>query len=133
MSEVNDMAFFERMLAEHPEMANWTVNDLDAEICRLRAKIEDEERIRTQIYRENGFIAPYDGELFLRVLRPLDHKLTVSEMFEVIRRKKRRGHLQQEALEVFDRYYASEIRFPGDADVERLEAIYDSKLAQKDK
>ena len=42
MSEANDMAFFERMLAEHPEMANWTVNDLDAEICRLRAKIEPE-------------------------------------------------------------------------------------------
>lgn len=104
-------------------------------LCWLEAKIADEERKtderEREIYRAYGCVAPCDAKLFYEVVKNLISEETpMHRAMEFLRMKKRRGHKQQKALEIWDRHYArnKHIRFADedilpfiDAAIERSE------------
>lgn len=74
-------------------------------MCWLKAKLEDLEEEAAREDRAQGVIAKSDLKLFLQVLRPYGDDTMISEGFEILRRKKRRGHRQQKALDLWDTHY----------------------------
>jgi len=124
-----------KILEEHPEWANWTLDDLRAEECRLQASIEDRENRLSQLYRQNGCLAPYDCRLFHSVWRDYSKDATVSQVMEALRVKRRRGHKQQEALDIWDAHYAhlDEVCFPDEEMVDRIEALFEEQEAAREK
>ena len=74
-------------------------------LCWLKAKLEDLEEGEAREDRAKGLIARSDLKLFLDVLRPYGDDTLLSDGFEILRRKKRRGHRQQKALDLWDQHY----------------------------
>jgi predicted glycosyl hydrolase (DUF1957 family) len=123
---------FDRILRRNPEWANMTLDQIDAEICRLQAQIEDQERVRSQTYRLHGFISPYDAKLFGRVWKRFDPKATISQVMTALRAQKRRSHIQQEALDTYDQHYTKRVmRFPQEADIDRVEVWVEAAIAKR--
>jgi hypothetical protein len=81
--------------------------------CWMKARIEDlqrnieagEER-DARIFRKYAVMPPSDSKLFRRVLRGFRADITIGQGMTAIRVKKRRGRLQEKALEIWDRHYA---------------------------
>lgn len=88
----------------------------------LQAKRQDLERERDGRYRSEGFVAPGDIVLFTAAAKGLKASAAAPmwKIMEMLRRKKRRGHRQQEALDRWDQ--CKHLAFPTDEDIERLES-----------
>ena len=120
---------FAKMLADHPEWADWTYDDFSAELCRLKAEDEDRERRRTKVYRDNGYLSPYDWGLLISVSRNmgLSDDATAGDILNLLRLKKRRGHKQQELLEALEWSGVHRAKLPDDQTIDRLEEIFRSR------
>lgn len=121
----DDGEFMRRMLEKHPEWAHWTRDDLQADMCRLKASIEDREERLAVIYRQNGYVAPSDLELFLSVARKMPEDVTVEQFFTYLRLKPKRGHNQQRALDLFEKYYPKGWVLADEPTRDRLHAIHE--------
>jgi hypothetical protein len=124
------------ILERHPEWAHWTYDDLCAELCRLTAEAEDREQRRAQLYRKYGFLAPYDGALFASFWRRYSEDASLEQVMEAIRLKRRRGHKEQEALYIFDTYYADRDDagwFAEPEEIDRLEALFEEQEEGREK
>lgn len=120
------------LLAEHPEMAKWTYDDLQAEICRLEAQIEDRENRRSLLYRQHGCLSPDDSQLFLSIWSAYSETATLAQVMEALRLKRRRGHKQQAALEIWDAHYSHGGHFGNDREIDYLESLFDKQEAARD-
>jgi hypothetical protein len=119
-----------QILEEHPEWANWTYEDFTAELCRLEAQEQDREQRRATFYRECGFFAPYDAQVIVSAERHFPHGgaplWKVMEMFRL--KRGRRGHKQQEALDLWNAHYAKGERVMADAKtIDKIEAMFEEQ------
>lgn len=73
--------------------------------CWLKAHIEDLERKVTEEDRASGLLAEADAELFIEVLKPFAGNARLPKAMEYLRMKRRKGHKQKRALEIWDTYY----------------------------
>ena len=111
MQRKRPRASLETLLAENPQYATMSVSsvllDLEQRCAFLQAEAEDRERLRTKLYREHGIVSPHDSKLFAEVMRDLrlPREATMVQAVDALRRKKRRGYRQQEALEIWDAIY----------------------------
>jgi hypothetical protein len=126
--KIRESEFNERwnLLVQRPDLANMTWDELHADICRLKAKSEDMKARLAQTYRDHGFMSHYDLKLFQRMVGRyyIDHA-AIHRAMEALRRKKRRGHKQQEALDIWDAHYASrDWDYADNEDHDRLQALW---------
>ena len=94
----------EQWIAENSELAKLTVEEFGA---RLEAQLEDLEAKSDQESRDRGIAPLSDVRLFLSVARGYQDDVQMSHVMENLRLKKRRGHRQQKALELWNEYYKS--------------------------
>jgi hypothetical protein len=124
-------AFLHRMLKEHPEWANWTIDEFRAESCRLQAEIEDREERHAALYREHGCLAVEDSMLFSSIWRRNRQCETIQDFMNYLRAKRHRGHLQQRALDTWNAHYAGRdgTLIPDDKQIEYLEGLFEKREA----
>ena len=109
------------------------VRDMPIEevVAFIEAKQQDIDRRRTEIYREKGFMALSDlramnaaMEGMIKRQRAKPRTLTLRKAMEFIRSKKgRRGHIQQQALDIYDAHYRGRefVRIPDDQEIDLIE------------
>lgn len=82
-----------------PRFLNVTLEEFR---CWIPAEEEDED----QKQRDNGEMPLSDCHLFLSVIKPFaTNETQISHGMEFLRLKRRKGHRQQRALYLWDRYY----------------------------
>jgi len=125
-------AFLKETIGEHPEIRDMDLDDgYHWVITKLQDEIDRADERLTAIFRENGYVALSDATLFLEVWERRPKDATLSELFTYLRLKKKRGYKQQQALEIWERYYArlpnGAYSFADDETAERLHQIWNSR------
>lgn len=108
-----EMELLNELCQQHPGFENLTVEEASV---WLEAMLQDEKEKEIRKQREEGQIPLCDMDIFLRVLTQVacgNDTLTLDEAMELLRKKRRRGRRQQEALDLWDAHYRGrEIRLP---------------------
>jgi hypothetical protein len=100
---IEDLARIEELLGMGPIPLD---TPAEAVLCWLQAKRDDLEAQSAQEDRDAGIVPLCDAKLFVHVLRTYrDNTVMLADAMEILRKKKRRGHKQQEALDVWDTHY----------------------------
>jgi hypothetical protein len=90
---------------------NWRKLEVDEVVAWLTA-FRDDRRKKLEAEQEaedraNGVVPLKDAEMFVYLMRGFKEDTTLAEAAEALRKRKRLGHKQREALQLFDRYEAS--------------------------
>lgn len=101
----DEMDLLEELCQQYPGFEKLTVEEASA---WLEAIVQDEKDKEIRALRESGIVPLCDARVFLWVLRQVacgDDALPLEEGMERLRKKRRRGHKQQEALDLWDTHY----------------------------
>lgn len=104
ISDEDLRAFAEEYEAKHPGFLSLPCEEAAA---FLKADLEDQQAKLDQEQRENGEMPRSDAKLFMSVARGYREDVRMADVMEILRMKKRRGHKQQRALDLWDQYYKS--------------------------